>query len=243
MLDLAGVVKASRRFFGDHDLKEWGRAIPKECDFDALDPSHLQFAEKCGFTLGFAFPPFALQMPSFDKLIEVTARRPVEGAPDSQQYGEPFLADTWSQVANGKVQQRDSDLGPREWGPYLLLFSNAPIQKAWGHTGKQIQAMFHARGWDGLTVPEYFVLQRWLCERHLDHRFHDKPEDDKPSHSVWLIDSMNDKDCSVALGSARSINVKAQSINNRDDRRAAIAGLVLPLVAAEKPKESAESES
>lgn len=228
MFALSEVVKASRRFYRDHGLADWARAIPK-----AAAPVHdsaLAQAEKAGFTLALAFPPFAQQLAQMDPLIEATARRPAAQVLDSEQYsGEVSLSDEWSKAPNGKILQRIDDLGARTGGPYLYLFSPAPYPTAWGRTGRQIEELFHARDWHGLTVPEYFVLQRYFCEQHGDHRFFAAPEGDRGTHSLWLIDSMDAANCSVVAAGPRGIDVRACSANNRDARRATVAGLLVPL--------------
>jgi hypothetical protein len=227
MLDVAACLIASRRFYRDHDLPDWARAIPRT---PSLHDSALAHAEKAGFDAAFAFPPFALQIEQMERLIEAAVHRPAEVLPDSEQYsGDVFLSDEWSRTANGKVLQCDDDLGARTDGPYLYVFAPRPFATAWGRTGRQIQELFHARGWQGLTVPEYFVLQRAFSERHRDHRFFEQAEDGRSAHSLWLIDSMNATDCSVVVGGARQINVQACKASNRDSRRATVAGLVVPL--------------
>lgn len=218
MIDLTFSLETSRRFYRAHGLADWAEALPASC----------ALTDKQGFTQSFAFPAFELQMASLDRLIDETARKPAP-VPDNQQYREPFLADDWSKTPNGKVLQRDDGLGGREWGPYLLLFSPNPIQKCWGLTGKQIREHFQTKDWIGLTVPEYLVLQRFFCEHYGDHRFFAQPEDDSGSHSIWLIDSMDDKSCAVAMGKNGVVNIQAASINNRDRKRAAVAGIIIPL--------------
>jgi hypothetical protein len=233
MLDLAECVKTSRRFYRDHDLVDWARAIPKSTAITLPHDSALTQAEKAGFTLGFAFPPFALQMEQFSQVVEATARRPAPQLSDGEQYScEVVLSDLWNVAPTGNVLQRTDDLGGRTEGPYVYLFSPAPFATAWGRTGRQIQELFFARGWQGLTLPEYFVLQRAFAERYGDHRFFAEPLDDKHNHSLWLIDSMTDSDCSVVIGSPRAINVQACKAANRDSRRATVAGVVLPLQTA-----------
>lgn len=234
MLDLAETVKASRRFYRDHALADWLRAIPKSAAIAAGYDSAGQQAEKAGFVSGFVFPPFALQLEQVEPLIEATARRPSALLPDSAQYsGEVFRCDGWSKTPNGKVLQRRDDLAGRDAGPYLLRFAPAPFATAWGRSGRQIQELFHAKGWQGLTVPEYFVLQRWFSERLGDHRFFAENHEDRTTHSLWLIDSMSGADCSVAVGGPRGINVQGCSAGNRDARRATVAALVVPLRAAQ----------
>jgi hypothetical protein len=228
MYDFPVVVKTSRRFYKDHALASWAKAIPRHPTPTTDVETLLEQADKSGFRAAFAFPPFALQRQSFDRLVDACARQPSPLLPDNQQYRPPFLADNWSRVANGKVLQREHDLGERTAGPYVLLFAQAPLANCWGKTGKQIAEQFQARGWHGLTVFEYLVLQRVFAEMYADHRFFAEPED--PSgHWLWLIDSMNETDCAVALGNSRGINIQATGINNRESKRAGIGGVIVPL--------------
>jgi hypothetical protein len=230
MYDFASIVKQSRRFYKEYGLADWAAAIPRQ-PFPARDvETLLEQAARSEFTEAFAFPPFAVQMATFDRLIDGCARQPATLLPDSQQYREPFLADNWSREANGKVLQRTADLGERDAGPYVFLFTPSPLANCWGKTGKQIAEQFRARGWHGLTAPEYLVLQRRFAEQYRDHRFFVNGED-PTAHWLWLIDSMNDTDCSVAYGSSRGVNIQAAAVNNRESKRAAIAGVIVPLAA------------
>ena len=113
--DLAGWMQASRRFYRDHNLADWERAVPPDARLSPGQDATLRQAEKAGFTRGFAFPPFDLQRAQLDRLIDETARKPAP-LPDTQQYAEPFLSDEWSKTPNGRVLQRTDDLGPRTWG-------------------------------------------------------------------------------------------------------------------------------
>lgn len=227
-LDPQTILDASRRFYRQHNLADWADALPQRAALDDADQRSLAQAVKHGLTSAFAFPPFDLQMQTLDRLIDETARKHAP-IPDNQQYSEPFLADTWTRTPNGKVLQRTDELGPRQWGPYLYVFAPKPVQQAWGRTARQIAEWLDGKGYSGLTVPEYLVLQRHFCEQHRDHRFFSEPEDDSASHNIWLIDSMTDKDCAVAVGSHRGINLQACSAANRDSRRATVAGAVVAL--------------
>jgi hypothetical protein len=223
-MDPDAVVDTSCRFYSAHGLADWADALPARTG-GAID---LTDAARHGFSAAFAFPPFSLQMNTFERLVEQTARKPAP-IPDNQQYRDPFLADDWTRTPNGKVVQRRDDLGGREWGAYLYVFSPDPLPKFWGLTGKQMREQLEAKDWRGLTVPEYLVLQRFFCERLGDHRFFEKPEDDSGSHSLWLIDSIDEGKCSVALGKNGEINIQATSIGNRDRKRAAVGGMTFLL--------------
>jgi len=238
MFDLAECVKTSRRFYRDHELLDWARAIPKAAVASLSHDSAAAQAEKAGFTRAFAFPPFAVQIEHLDRLIEATARRPSSQLSDSEQYsGEVSLSDAWSRTPNGKVLQREDDLGPRTLGPYLLLFAPDPFAAAWGRTGTQIQELFHAKGWQGLTVPEYLVLQRYFAEQFGDHRFFARQENDRSAHALWLIDSIKGTECSVVAAGPRGIDIRACSANNRDSRRATVVGMALQLITTGSARE------
>ncbi len=173
-------------------------------------------------------------METLDDLIEQTVRKPAPGLADNQQYAfELVLSDTWSKEPNGKILQRTDDLGARLAGPYYLFFSPKPVHNAWGRTGKQIGEMFQAKDWQGLTVPEYFVLQRYFAEKYGDHRFYEEAADTNPTHWLWLVDSMTETACMVVMGKARGLNLQACPVGNRDSRCAAIAGRVVAMEAVE----------
>ena len=228
MYDFPAIVKASRRFYRDHDLRTWVEGVPRR-PFPAGDvETLLGQANRAGFTEGFAFPGFGVQAATLDHLVDVCARRHAPGLSDNHQYAEPFLADCWAKTPNGKLLQRDGDLGARVDGPYVFLFTPNPLTNCWGKTGKQIAEQFHSKSWHGLTVMEYLVLQRFFAEKFGDHRFFEEPQESN-AHWLWLIDSMNDSDCSVAMCTARGINIQATGINNRESKRGAIAGILVPL--------------
>jgi hypothetical protein len=232
-MDLQQLLKSSRIFYRDHQLRSWRANLPKRARVDRME-TVLTEAVKSGFTLGFAFPPFGVQMESLAQLIEETVYKQALGLADNQQHtAELVLSDTWSKEPNGKILQRRDDLGGREDGPYLLLFSPRPVANAWGRTGKQIGELFRAKDWQGLTVPEYFVLQRYFLEKYGDHRFYEETEDNNPAHWLWLVDSMNQTACTVAMGKARGLNLQGCPVGNRDSRRGAIAGRVVPMVQEE----------
>jgi hypothetical protein len=227
-MNLQQILKASRIFYRDHHLPAWREALPKKVELED-EAAILERCAKNGFTHGFAFPPFGLQMAMIEQLIEETVRKPATELPDNQQYtSDLVLSDTWSKKPNGKILQRTDDLSRRNEEPYLFLFSPIPVRNAWGRTGKQIAELFHVKDWQGLTVPEYFVLQRYFCEKYGDHRFFAVPEGESGAHWIWLVDSMTDAACTVVLGKARGLNLQGCPVGNRDSRRAAIAGRVVP---------------
>ncbi len=217
MLDVADSARASRAFYRRHHLAELADLIPKK---PTVSSSLVEFGIRSGFYCAFAFPGWQALQTHFERLVEQTARVGSDRLADNQQYRPPVLTN---------VVQRENGLAGRENGPYLLLFSPAPQENCWGKTAGQIEEQFQARGWQGLTVPEYLVLQRVFAEQYGDHRFHEEPLDASGGHWLWLIDSMNENECSAAMSRGGVVNVQAVSRGNRDSRRAALAAVVVPL--------------
>ena len=139
-MDLQQILKTSRIFYREHQLRDWRANLPKKAHVPD-EETVLGEAAKSGFTHGFAFPPFAVQMAALDQLIEETVRKQAPGLPDNQQYtADLVLSDTWSKEPNGQILQRLGDLAGRQEGAYFYLFSPKPVANAWGRTGKQIGA-------------------------------------------------------------------------------------------------------
>lgn len=234
-LDITFILEKSRAFYKDHELGDWAEAVPRRGELTAAGESRLVWAEKAGWDESFAFPPFPLQMATLSRLVEAMARKPAPDLPDDHQYvEEPFLADGWARAPNGKVLQRDHDLGPRLDGPYLFIFSRKPVLNAWGRSGKQIADLLGSKNWQGLTVPEYLVLQRGLCERNRNHRFLDT-EDEPRGHLLWLVDSASEQAMTIAGSNQRGIQILACPLGHRDARRATVAGMVFPIQSMDRP--------
>lgn len=229
-LNLHPILRASRTFYREHDLAPWADAIPDKATASDADAERLLWAEKAGWTEAFAFPPFALQMETLPCLIEATARKQAAQLSDDQQYAvPPFLADTMTREANGRIVQRTTDLAGRET-PYLLIYSRGPITNAWGRSGRQIVELLDSKDWRGLTIPEYLVLQRFLCERDRHHLFYDGEAPERRGHWLWLADSATDKAMSVGAWLYGAVNIQACPLGHRDAKRATIGALVVGLL-------------
>ena len=72
-MDLRQILKTSRIFYRDHNLPKWRAELPKKARIDDEENVVGQVV-KSGFTHGFAFPPFTVQIANLDDLIEETVR-------------------------------------------------------------------------------------------------------------------------------------------------------------------------
>ena len=73
--ELATILDTSRRFYRQHNLADWAEAV-RDVPVSTDDLAEISRAGKQGFTAGFVFPPFDLQIPTLDRLIDETARTP-----------------------------------------------------------------------------------------------------------------------------------------------------------------------
>jgi hypothetical protein len=224
------ILEASRAFYKAHGLSDWAEQLGAAGTMSEADAAKVIWAEKNGWTEVVAFPPFATQMADFERLLHETARKPAPHLSDDQQYHtEPFLADDWTKTANGRVLQRRERLGQRESGPYLLLFGLDPPVSAWGRNGKQLAALLESKGLEGLTAPEYLVMQRLLGERDGHHLFYRGDKAQRRGHWLWLVDSADDARMTVATWVQGGVNLQACPLTHRDAKRATIAALIVPL--------------
>lgn len=229
-LDLTPILAKARSFYKDHDLSDWADALPHKACTTEADESKLVWAERAGWDESFVFPPFSLQMATLERLVQAMARKHAAGLPDDHQYTEkPFLADTWTKTPNGRVLQRGDRLGVRTDGPYLWIYSRRPLVNAWGRSGKQIVELLDSKGWQGLTVPEYLVLQRLLCEREKSHCFLIGDEEPR-GHHLCLADSATEVKMAIASSNQRGINLQACPLSHREARRATVAGMALSMM-------------
>ncbi|MGH9317004.1 MAG: hypothetical protein ACRD1P_07855 [Thermoanaerobaculia bacterium] len=99
----------------------------------------------------------------------------------------------------------------RPSGPYLLLYRPGPFpRETRDKKAGELDRLFESLGWRGLSIPEYLILQRVLCEKHSDHRFDLYARDVACSQWMWLLDSRlrtgvgmafwNPRGCRVELG-------------------------------------------
>src|SRR5579862_1195399 len=83
IMDLQSILKTSRIFYRDHHLPSWRENLPKKAVVDE-ETAILEQASRYGFSHGFAFPAFHVQMDSLRALIEATVLKPAPMLPDNQ---------------------------------------------------------------------------------------------------------------------------------------------------------------
>ena len=134
-----------------------------------------------GFDKAMILPPAEVQGRSIDAVIEQTAKKPHTGLSDPDQYTNPYVDDSAKQA-----QTRN-----RPVKAYMLMYQSKPVpQKTKGKTPDQLEELFKQKRWNGLTVPEDFLLQRRELEERKNHGFDTYDDDDATkSQWSWLLDS------------------------------------------------------
>jgi len=176
------VLEVSRAFFRTHELGQLAKLLPDPVALSEPGAARFAHAAAEGFDSAFLFPSVGAQRAQFNEILKQTAVSPVFGLGKADQYTEPMIADVWS-LRTANVRDRPS-------APYILFYRSGPLpRETRDKKAADVQVFFGSMGWHGLTIPEYLILQRVLCEKHRDHRFDLYSPDVARSQWMWLLDS------------------------------------------------------
>lgn len=221
---MSEAVERSRAFYHARGLEEWAEALPHDAEPSAEAESMWEQAQAEGFTLAWAFPNQQAQLAMLPALVEAMAGTVVDTVPEGQQYTEPWFTNVEEIQAAPSANRPD--------GPYLLLMQAGQYPaETRNKKAPELLRMFEARGWSGLTVPEYLVLQRRSLMEHGDHRFDDYVRDVEQSQWMWLLDTHLPGHCVQAYWNPgkQRIEVAACKVGSKNERRGAHPTIVVPL--------------
>lgn len=174
-LDVHQVFQASVEFYKDHDLEEFVEGMPSSISFSETGIEHIREAMRMGFDRAMVVPGSELQNNTIDKLAELAH---YDNQPYFEDRGE--ANDVTRATINNRVPEKS----------YLLLYSSEPIpQETKDLNPDQLDELFKEKNWNGMTVPEYLVLQRKEAEERDDHSFDSWSDDSSKSNWTWLLDS------------------------------------------------------
>ncbi len=173
--------ESSEQFYKEHNLADFAASLPKDIKFSPESQARIREALKMGFDRAMIVPDVALQTGAIERLANETATKPQTGLSDQEQYTPPYFA---SGTKTARVDNR-----PRGKA-YLLLYSSGPIPpETRNKTPNQLYPLFQANKWNGLTLPEYLLLQRRELEQNKDHSFDAYSDTAAQSQWTWLLDS------------------------------------------------------
>lgn len=224
--DTSRILQTSREFYTAHNMPDWAENLPAVASLTGEAQSILEKAHAGGFTLALAFPSPAVQSASLAKLLHEMGGAPVEGLPKEHQYTEPFLPIVDEMQAAPAKNRPDA--------PYILLSMPGPFPtETRGKQVPELNRLFAAMSWNGLTVAEYIVLQRRSVIEHRDHRFDDYAKETIRSQWTWLLDTHVPSGCAAAYWNPgkRRLEIYACKAGSKNERRGAHPTIIIPLTA------------
>jgi hypothetical protein len=203
--DLKTALAASAAFFRSHELLPLVKDLPASIDLPPERQARIEQGATEGFDALLIFPSVATQKIHFEAIVKQLATAPAFGLPKTEQYMPPAVPDLWT-LKTAPARNRPS-------GPYVLMYRTTPFPRETREkSAPDLDRLFGAMDWNGLTVPEYLVLQRLFCEKHNDHRFDLYTPDASRSQWQWLLDTRlptgvvmafwNPKKCRIEIGAA-----------------------------------------
>ena len=228
--DFKLALKKSADFYRRAGLNSWLKALPKRVQIPEQYLPLLKTAAALGLDHAMVFPDFKTQMKSMSRVIKETVIKPVPGIPEHMEYAGPYVSHNWSQTPSGKVHQVEESVAERIGGPYLLLHNilNVPAETK-GKTALQISKSFDDQQHNGITTPEFLVcLRRWR-EKLVEDKKIIKGMDFKDYRWVWLLDSMDKRNCAVAYFGPQVVGLYACKSSSTNRHRGANKTVVIPL--------------
>jgi len=181
-VDVRSVLAASSAFFRSHELHSLARELPAELTLSGDGQNRSEQARSEGFDSTFVFPSVAAQKIHFEAIVMQLANAPAFGLSKKEQYTQAAIPD----VRTLKTTPSSN----RPAGCYVLFYRTSPFPRETREkSAPDVDRLFSALGWTGLTVSEYLVLQRLLAEKNGDHRFDLYAPDSARSQWQWLLDT------------------------------------------------------
>jgi len=176
------VLDASRAFFRTHELGQLAKLLPDPVNLREPSAGRFYQAASEGFDSAFLFPSPGTQRLHFDEILKQTGFTPVFGLGKADQYTHPMIVDPQS--------LRLAEARSRPVGSYILFYRSGPLpRETRDKKAADSEVFFRSMKWNGMTIPEYLIIQRLLCEKNKDHRYDLYSPDVARSQWTWLLDS------------------------------------------------------
>lgn len=223
-IDPKSALAASASFLRGHELLALARELPASIALSGEQQDRFEKALAEGFDSAFVFPSVSVQKVHFEAMVKHLAGAPAFGLARSEQYETPWVPDLWA--------LKTSPASNRPMGPYILLYRTSPFpRETRDKSAPDLDRIFRSRDWNGLSVPEYLVIQRLLVEKNGNHRFDLYIPDATRSQWQWLLDSRLPSGVVMAFWNPKKsrveIGVAPEAVNSA--RRGAHATVVIPV--------------
>ena len=220
-LDVLETRAASEKFYKEHKLTEFVANLPKDIKFSQAGEARIREALKMGFDRAVILPTAEIQGRNLDPLIENLANAEYAGGgirPEDQ-YTAAYVDAT----------AKASQIRNRPAKGYLLLYQSGEVpQETKNKTPNDLETIFKQKKWDGLTLPEYLVLQRKELEQRQNHNFDAYDDNAAKSQWTWILDNRVSSGSSQRVVSARWYPGRRQVYVRWDDVGHSVRGWFVP---------------
>ena len=235
-LDLNAIQMDSAMFCEEHGLNEFADYLK------TLDPVLSEEAktaikeaiEKYGVDKFIIMPPEEMQTTAetVAKLKTALADTELVGLSTGDQYTKSYME---SGCENPSFPDNEYGRQAKEKRKkaYILGYSSNPVpDETKNLTFSEAEQYLKERNLNGLTLQEYYILQRIEAEQNHDHSFDAYVDDMDKSNWTWLIDSRAPDGCVRArwLPGNRRVEVYWISADARSPRQGARPAIVVPLL-------------
>ncbi len=181
-LDVLETRSASEKFYKEHHLVEFAANLPRDIKFSPANETKIREALKMGFDRAMILPAVDIQGKNLDLLIDNLANAEYSGGgvrPEDQ-YTKAYMD---SSAKNSQIRNRPAK-------GYLLLYQSSEVpQETKVKTPNYLETLFKQKKWNGLTLPEYLLLQRKELEQRQNHNFDAYSDNAAKSQWTWLLDN------------------------------------------------------
>jgi len=194
--DLEKVYNGSLEFYKSHHLHEFIDNLPPQIILPEKAKVRIKEALAQGFDQAIIIPGLETQKAvGIARLKEEMADKPLPGLSDNDQYTDSYL--------NSRIMETSPSIPAstqtKRQKPYILLYQSTPIpQETKNLTYLQADALFQEKNRDGLTLAEYYLLQRKEAEKNKNHSFDAYNDNPEQSNWSWLLDARISAGCVYA---------------------------------------------
>ncbi|MCX6781954.1 MAG: hypothetical protein NTW66_02450 [Candidatus Magasanikbacteria bacterium] len=210
-INLESTLLNSKYLYAINNLTKFSDALPETITLSESSLARCREALEQGFDKAIFFPNLEVQLEKvgITKLKQELADKPLPKGtfPDEkdnysrESYLQNPIAENHSLTESAQAKRKNG---------YLLFYSSNPVPKETKNlTFPEAVQYLKDKNLDGLTLPEYYILQRKEAEINEDHSFDAYNDDADQSNSTWLIDSRAPGGC-------------VRAVWNPDDRRVVV---------------------
>ncbi|MCX6781577.1 MAG: hypothetical protein NTW66_00415 [Candidatus Magasanikbacteria bacterium] len=232
-IDLSIVLNGSKAIFNKYNLPEFSDALPETLALSEASLARCREALEQGLDKAILMPDLVTQLNKvgISKLKHELADKPLH-AFTFRDEADNYSNESYLEGPIAKKHSLTESAQVKRINGYLLFYSSKPIsQETKNLTFPEAKQYLKDKNLNGLTLPEYYILQRKEAEINEDHSFDAYNDDADQSNLTWLIDSRAPGGCVYARWNprGRQVGVGWSDTDSRAPRQGARPAIVIPL--------------